>query len=115
MTRTLLRAYGARWIFILAFIVAAQMSVLFNAPVSVRTATVVPVFLVCPGLAIAGLVRFENAASALRLAVPISLAVSLVTAQILLTTGDFDSRLGLSIICTVCALALLGDRLLRRP
>jgi hypothetical protein len=105
----LMGTYRARWAVILVLLAAGLGTVFLDAPSPVRAAVVLPIFLLCPGLAIGGAIGFDGPASVLRLTVPISLAVSVLIAQILLTTHTFEPKLGLLLVCGICAAAVLGD------
>lgn len=111
MTPYLLAVYRWRRIFVVAISAAALLSVLLHAPVALRLVTVLPALLICPGLALVGAIRLDGPATVLRLAIPVSAAVSLLVAQMLLTTHAFVARAGLGIVCGICLLAVAVDYL----
>lgn len=75
--------------------------------------------LVCPGLAVVGLLRLPSRLFALTLAVALSCALAVVVAQALLLAGAWRPMVGLLILLALTTLAavpqLLGARTTSRP
>lgn len=109
MTHAFDRLYDWRRVLVLVVISSAEVMTLASAPTALRLLTVLPAFLLCPGLAILGAAQLDGTASVLVLSVPVSAAVSVVAAQALLTTHAFNAQAALAIIAGICVLAVTCD------
>jgi hypothetical protein len=107
--RLSLRLYARRREAILAIITLAFIAVFSHGPAGLRLATVLPAFLICPGLAIGGAARFDGPATVLRICIPLSAAISILCAQLLLSSHAFDARAGLGIVCAITTAAVAVD------
>lgn len=86
---------------------AALSAYLWDPPGALRAVVVAGFLLVCPGMAVARLLRLADALAEWLLAVALSVALATLVASATLYAGAWDPGVALVILAGVCALGAL--------